>query len=113
VLIVEVVVVVLVLVAVATVAAGRGGPMWRPKPDSADSGLPTSRRLRATDVPGLSFRLAFRGYRMDDVDQALGQLREALADCERENAELEAAAPGETGRDGAGRLGRAGGSRPG
>jgi DivIVA domain-containing protein len=88
VLVVEVVVAVLVVFAVAAIAAGRGGVLFRPARDAPDSGIPDDRALRADDVGRLTFRLALRGYRMDDVDRALARLRSALADLEGENAEL-------------------------
>lgn len=73
---VEVLLVVIVLFAVAAVAAGRGGSMgdvpadgWRPE-------LPDE--LAAEDVERLRFPLAFRGYRMAEVDDVLDRLAEEI-----------------------------------
>jgi DivIVA domain-containing protein len=72
---------------------------------SADDGLrpadpaqpdlgPVDRPLHADDVPRLRFRLAFRGYRMSDVDTALERLGQALAQAEADlRTEREAVDP--------------------
>ena len=43
---------------------------------------PIDRQLAASDIPALRFRLAFRGYRMSDVDAALERLGESLQQAE-------------------------------
>lgn len=68
---------------------------------SADHGLraeppahpdlgPTDRPLTADDVAALRFRLAFRGYRMSDVDAALDRLTDALREAESRSEERNA-----------------------
>ncbi len=47
--------------------------------DSVPSALPDGRPIRSDEVPALRFDLAFRGYRMDQVDYALERLRADLA----------------------------------
>jgi len=49
--------------------------------DHPDLGVP-DRPLTAADVPGLRFRVGWRGYRMDDVDAALDRLSQSLRDAE-------------------------------
>jgi DivIVA domain-containing protein len=49
--------------------------------DHPDLGVP-DRPLTAADVPGLRFRIGWRGYRMDDVDAALDRLAQSLRDAE-------------------------------
>ena len=87
-------VLVLVLVAVALVAAVLGVASGRLPADpladavhtTPDAGLPPD--PRAADIDGLRFDTALRGYRMDDVDAHLDELREALAERERTLADL-------------------------
>jgi DivIVA domain-containing protein len=74
----EVLVAVAVLAAVALAAAGRFDGLAEEDPDDPDIGVPPDRPLRSTDVPRLRFRLAIRGYRMSDVDAAMGAVQEAL-----------------------------------
>jgi DivIVA domain-containing protein len=49
--------------------------------DHPDLGVP-DRPLTAADIPGLRFRVGWRGYRMDDVDAALERLAQSLRDAE-------------------------------
>lgn len=92
-------VLVLVLVAVALVAAVLGVASGRLPADpladavhtTPDAGLPPA--PRAGDIDALRFDTALRGYRMDDVDAHLDDLRETLAERERTLAELGGAAP--------------------
>lgn len=56
---------------------------------------PVEGPLAAADVASLRFRLAFRGYRMTDVDAAVSRLGDALAQTEAELAELRARQPAE------------------
>ncbi len=49
--------------------------------DHPDLGVP-DRPLTSADVPGLRFRVGWRGYRMDDVDTALERLAQSLRDAE-------------------------------
>lgn len=68
-------VVILIAVAVVLAVLDRG---YEPEPvDHRDLGLP-DRPLTARDIPGLRFRVGWRGYRMEDVDAALDRLSESL-----------------------------------
>ncbi len=58
-------------------------------PDLADPGIPAG-RVEPADVDRMAFGLAFRGYRMDEVDVALDHLRDALAARDSEIARLRA-----------------------
>jgi DivIVA domain-containing protein len=75
-----------VLVGVALVLGLVDSPMSREPSDRLDSGLPADRHLTSADVGGLRFRVGLRGYRMDDVDRALGRLRDALHESEQRSA---------------------------
>lgn len=71
---------VVVVGVVAAVATGRiGGGLGQPVPTSPHRPLPPS-PVEPSDVDGLRFSLALRGYRMDEVDAALARLRDELAD---------------------------------
>ncbi|MEV6753780.1 DivIVA domain-containing protein [Streptomyces sp. NPDC051214] len=56
--------------------------------------LPPDRALRRADVEALRFPLTVRGYRMADVDDALGRVAAELAERDAHIAELEAALAG-------------------
>jgi len=66
--------VVLVLGAVAVVASGRGTPMADAWDDRPDAEVPAAGPLGADDLRGVRFSLAFRGYRMSEVDALLDRL---------------------------------------
>jgi DivIVA domain-containing protein len=66
--------VVLVMGGVAMVAAGRGKPMAPSYDDSPDTLVPAAGDLTGTDLRRVRFPLAFRGYRMADVDALLDRL---------------------------------------
>ena len=66
--------VVLVLGGVAVVAAGRGVPMSRAYDDRPDVVLPAEGPVTADDLRRVRFSLAFRGYRMSEVDALLDRL---------------------------------------
>ena len=68
---------VLVLGAVAVVAAGRGQPMAEPFDDRPDPLLPVG-EIGADDLRRTRFTLAFRGYRMSEVDALLDRLARQL-----------------------------------
>ncbi len=78
--------IVLALGAVAVVAAGRGTPMSPAYDDAPDSLVPREGPITAEDLRLIRFPLAFRGYRMAEVDALLERLAE-----ERER--IEAPAP--------------------
>ncbi|MFL6239532.1 MAG: DivIVA domain-containing protein [Actinomycetes bacterium] len=68
-----------VLFAVGAIVAVRRRELSDAGRDSADTRLPPSGvPMTPADVDGLRFGLAFRGYRMDQVDDALDRLREEL-----------------------------------
>jgi len=66
--------VVLALGGIAVVAAGRGTPMERAYDDRPDAVVPAHGPLSATDLRRVRFSLAFRGYRMSEVDALLDRL---------------------------------------
>jgi DivIVA domain-containing protein len=70
--------VVLVMGGVAALAAGRGAPMSDAYDDRPDALVPKGRPLGAEDVRRVRFSLAFRGYRMSEVDALLDRLARQL-----------------------------------
>ena len=82
-----------VLGAVAVVAAGRGTAMPDVDPDRAPLGVLPPDEVGPTEVERLRFSLAFRGYRMDEVDDVLDRLTAELADRDARIAELQTGAP--------------------
>ncbi|WP_426566018.1 DivIVA domain-containing protein [Angustibacter sp. McL0619] len=85
---VQIFVVLAVIAVVGAVAAGavRGG---LPEPESTvpDAGL-SEGTLQADDVSQVRFALAFRGYRMDQVDEVLDRLCAELSERDAEIARL-------------------------
>lgn len=81
-----------IVVAIALVATGRGDSMARAWPDRRYLSLPEDRSLTAHDLESLRLAVAFRGYRMDEVDDLLDRLSVELAardaDIERLHREL-------------------------
>jgi DivIVA domain-containing protein len=65
---------VLLLGGIAFVAAGKGAPMAEEYDDRPDAALPASGRLTGADLRRVRFSLAFRGYRMSEVDALLERL---------------------------------------
>jgi DivIVA domain-containing protein len=80
--------IVLALGGVAVVASGRGAPMSPAYDDAPDSLVPTDGPVTAEDLRRIRFPLAFRGYRMAEVDALLERLAE-----EREEAALSPPSP--------------------
>jgi len=78
-----------VLGAVAVVAAGRGTAMPDVDPDRAPLGVLPPDEVGPTEVERLRFSLAFRGYRMDEVDDVLDRLTAELMERDARIAELE------------------------
>jgi DivIVA domain-containing protein len=70
--------VVLVMGGVAALAAGRGTPMSEAYDDRLDALVPNDRPLAADDIRRVRFSLAFRGYRMTEVDALLERLAREL-----------------------------------
>jgi DivIVA domain-containing protein len=77
-----------VLAAVALVAAGRGDSMVDAQLEREPFGLPEE-PLDAAALRELRFAVAFRGYRMDEVDAVLDRLVGELARRDERIAELE------------------------
>ena len=85
--------VVLALGGVALVAAGRGAPMVEVYDDRPDALVPAEGPLGAEDLRRVRFSLAFRGYRMSEVDALLDRLaREREAAVPVADASVEALA---------------------
>jgi DivIVA domain-containing protein len=70
--------IVLALGGIALLAAGKGAPMTEASPDRPGLDLPPSRPVRADDLRRVRFSLAFRGYRMSEVDSLLDRLASQL-----------------------------------
>ena len=70
--------VVLVMGGVAALAAGRGAPMTDAYDDRPDALVPRDGPLGAEDVRRVRFSLAFRGYRMSEVDALLDRVARQL-----------------------------------
>jgi DivIVA domain-containing protein len=69
-----------VIAVVAVVSTGRGDALPDAPPDRSPWGrLPTGAVAR-DDIDELRFSLAFRGYRMDEVDDVLDRLSAELSD---------------------------------
>jgi DivIVA domain-containing protein len=68
------VLVVLAMGGIAVVASGRGTPMARVYDDRPDALVPADGPLAADDLRRVRFSLAFRGYRMSEVDALLDRL---------------------------------------
>jgi DivIVA domain-containing protein len=78
-----------VLGAVAVLAAGRGGAMADASRDRAPGAALPEGEVTPDDVEHLRFSLAFRGYRMDEVDETLDRLGAQLAQRDARITELE------------------------
>ena len=72
------VIVVLVMGGVAALGAGWGAPMAPAYDDRPDALVPRDGPLRAEDVRRVRFSLAFRGYRMSEVDALLDRVARQL-----------------------------------
>jgi len=75
---------VLAMGGVAVVAAGRGAPLSEAYDDRVDATVPADGPVTADDLRRIRFPLAFRGYRMQEVDALLDRLA-----TEREQDEAE------------------------
>ncbi|MGH3523581.1 MAG: DivIVA domain-containing protein [Mycobacterium sp.] len=78
-LVVEIVVAAIVVFGVAAVAMGYGGAITNFAPDWPGRHLPEGRTVRPDDITNARFSLAFRGYRMSEVDEALDRLSFEIA----------------------------------
>jgi len=74
--------VVLVMGGVAAVAAGRGAPMSDAYDDRPDALVPIDGPLGPEHLRRVRFSLAFRGYRMSEVDALLDRMARQLDDRE-------------------------------
>ncbi|MFD7713119.1 DivIVA domain-containing protein [Streptomyces sp. NPDC059785] len=87
-----------VVVAAVTLAVVSGGESGGPLPEAAverlEDPLPYDRPVNRGDVDTLRFPVAVRGYRMADVDDALGRLGAEIAERDARIADLEAALAG-------------------
>ena len=79
--------VVLAMGGIAMVAAGRGTPMSREYDDRPDVLVPRDRTLVGNDLRTVRFSLAFRGYRMSEVDALLDRLAREMEDRETPDPE--------------------------
>jgi DivIVA domain-containing protein len=95
-LVVEVVVVAAIIFVVGALAVGRLDRMAPMPRDSVPDGLPAG-PLAADDMSGIRFDLAFRGYRMDQVDLVLARLAAELA---HRDAEIDRLRAGQGAPDG-------------
>ncbi|MDX3411288.1 MULTISPECIES: DivIVA domain-containing protein [Streptomyces] len=86
--------VVVAAVTLAVVGGGESGPLPDAAPERVRDALPPDRPVSRGDVERLRFPLVVRGYRMADVDDALGRLGAELAEREARIADLESALVG-------------------
>lgn len=77
-----------VLGGVALAAAGRVTTLPDAPPDRAPTGVLPPTEFETADIERLRFSLAFRGYRMDEVDDVLDRLTAELAVRDARIAEL-------------------------
>ena len=70
--------IVLALGGIALLAAGKGAPMAEAGYDRPGPDLPAAGPIVATDLRRVRFSLAFRGYRMSEVDELLDRLARQL-----------------------------------
>lgn len=68
------VLIVLAMGGVALLAAGRGEPMKPAYDDRPDARVPLDRTMTPDDLRRVRFSLAFRGYRMSEVDALLARI---------------------------------------
>ncbi|MFF0449422.1 DivIVA domain-containing protein [Streptomyces sp. NPDC004609] len=87
-------VVVVGAVTLAVVGGGDSAALPEVAPEQLVDPLPTTRPLGRADVEALRLPVAPRGYRMADVDDALGRLGAELAERDARIAELESALAG-------------------
>jgi DivIVA domain-containing protein len=87
VLAIEVLVVAALVFVVAALAVGWFDRMAPAPPDAAPTGLPADGPVGAREVGGIRLNLAFRGYRMAEVDALLERLAEEREAADRVEAE--------------------------
>ncbi|MFE2386846.1 DivIVA domain-containing protein [Streptomyces misionensis] len=86
--------VVVAAVTLAVVGGGESAPLPEAAPERLQDPLPEDRPVGRADIETLRFPLAPRGYRMADVDDALGRLAAELAERDARIAGLESALAG-------------------
>ena len=86
--------VVVAAVTLSVVGGGESSPLPEVAPERLDDPLPLDRPVNRADVETLRFPLAPRGYRMADVDDALGRIAAELAERDARIADLESALAG-------------------
>ncbi|MEU9285229.1 DivIVA domain-containing protein [Streptomyces sp. NPDC048275] len=86
--------VVVAAVTLSVVGGGESAPLPEATPERLDDRLPADRPVNRADVEALRFPLAARGYRMADVDDALGRLGAEIAERDARIADLVAALEG-------------------
>ena len=79
--------VVLAMGGIAMVASGRGTPMAPAYDDRPDVVVPRDVDLGADDLRTIRFSLAFRGYRMSEVDSLLDRLAREMERREAQRVE--------------------------
>ncbi|WP_406146114.1 cell division protein DivIVA [Streptomyces sp. NBC_01012] len=87
-------VVVVAAVTLAVVGGGKSAVLQDVEPERLTDPLPLERPVGRADVEAMRLPLAVRGYRMTDVDEALGRLGAELAERDAHIAELESALAG-------------------
>lgn len=85
----EIIAVAAVIFVASAYVAGRYGGLAEAEPDATPTTLPDG-RLPPESVDQARFGLAFRGYRMAEVDSVLDRLRDELADRDAELSALRA-----------------------
>ncbi|MFF4351750.1 DivIVA domain-containing protein [Streptomyces sp. NPDC001530] len=86
--------VVVAAVTLSVVGGGESAPLPEAVPERLADPLPHDRPVHRGDVESLRFPVAVRGYRMADVDDALGRLGAEIAERDARIADLEAALAG-------------------
>lgn len=102
----QVVVAVGIVLATVLVAGGRGDGLSPAEVNRQRRSLPEDRALVPADLSAVDLGVAFRGYRMDEVDELLDRFALELAERDERVAELEArvaTASGDAARAGAAR----------
>ena len=91
--------IVLAMGGVALVASGRTGALPEEYDDRPDVRVPAG-RLRGSDLRSVRFSLAFRGYRMSEVDTLLARLADQLDEPGKDEPETTDEAADEASHDG-------------
>ncbi|GAA2973935.1 MULTISPECIES: DivIVA domain-containing protein [Streptomyces] len=86
--------VVVAAVTLAVVGGGGSAVLQDVEPERLTDPLPANRPVGRPDIEALRLPMSVRGYRMTDVDEALGRLGAELAERDARIAELETALAG-------------------